>query len=325
MVARNTLAGSISLFSFKVSGCPAPLNVVRFAGHEGVSSLYEFQLDLACEDPALVFADIVGKPALLKIEGEQGPRHVHGIISRFEQVGGLPRYTLYQATVVPQVWRLKHRQGSRTFQELTTPDILKKVLEGTGISSQHYELRLSNTYEPRNYCVQYRESDWAFLCRLMEEDGIFHFFEHHEDKHVLVMGDSPGACQPISGSEQLSFRQSAGMVPQAEHVLRFRFAEEIQPGQVSLRDFNFKKPNLPMDGNHQAGQDKELEVYDYPGEYQDPGRGSSAKGTTLAKIRLEELQASRKLGQGESDCERLQPGSFFTLAPNVRWGRRGST
>ncbi|HYO65175.1 MAG TPA: type VI secretion system tip protein TssI/VgrG [Archangium sp.] len=233
-------------------------------------------------------------------------------------MGGLPRYTLYQATVVPQTWRLRHRQSSRIFQELATPDILKKVLDTAGISSQHYELRLSNTYEPRNYCVQYRESDWAFACRLMEEDGILHFFEHHEDKHVLVMGDSPGACQPITGNEQLSFRQSAGMVTQAEHVLRFRFAEEIQPGQVSLRDFNFKKPNLPMDGNHQAEQDKELEVYDYPGEYQDPGRGPSAKGASLAKIRLEELQASRKVGQGESDCERLQPGSFFTLEQHPR-------
>ncbi|HYO51730.1 contractile injection system protein, VgrG/Pvc8 family [Archangium sp.] len=120
-------------------------------------------------------------------------------MSRFEQVGGKPRYTLYQVTVVPQVWRLQHRHNSRIFQELTTPDILKKVLQGAGLSSEHYALRLSSGYEPRNYCVQYRESDWDFLCRLMEEDGIFHFFEHHADKHVLVIGDGPGACNPIAG------------------------------------------------------------------------------------------------------------------------------
>ena len=318
MVARTSLVGSTSLFRFEVTGCASELRVVRFSGHEMLSGLYEFQLELACEDPALSFSDVVGQQALLTIVGEAAPRHLHGIVSRFEHVGGKPRYTLYQATVVPQVWRLQHRHNSRIFQELATPDILKKVLQGAGIPSEHYKLRLSSSYEPRNYCVQYRESDWGFLCRLMEEDGIFHYFEHHEDKHVLVMGDGPGACNPIVGEEKLLFRHLGGLVTEAEHVLGFRFAEEIQPGQVRLRDFNFKKPTLPMEALHAAEQDKDLEVYDYPGEYQNPERGSSAKGGGIAKLRLEELQARRKMGQGESDCERLAPGCFFTLSEHHR-------
>ncbi len=318
MVARTSLAGSTSLFRFEVSGCASELRVVRFSGHEQLSGLYEFQLELACEEPALSFSNVVGQQALLTLVGEAAPRHVHGIVSRFEQVGGKPRYTLYRATLVPQVWRLQHRHDSRIFQELATPDILKKVLQGAGLSGEQYALRLSNSYEPRNYCVQYRESDWDFLCRLMEEDGIFHYFEHHADKHVLVMGDGPGACNPIPGEETLLFRHPGGLVTEAEHVLGFRFAEEIQPGQVSLRDFNFKKPSLPMDAQHAAEQDKDLEVYDYPGEYQDPQRGSSARGGGIAKLRLEEMQARRKVGQGESDCERLVPGCFFTLAEHHR-------
>ena len=318
MVALASLPGSTSVFRFEVSGCAAELRVVRFSGHEGLSNLYEYQLELACEDPALSFSEVVGKTALLTVGSGASARLVHGVVSRFEQMGSRPRYTLYRATLVPLAWRLRHRHGSRIFQELTTPDILKKVLDAAGILKEQYELRLSNSYEPRNYCVQYRESDWAFLCRLMEEDGIFYFFEHQQDKHVLVMGDSPGACKPIQGDENVLFRQRDGLVMGDDFVSSFRFAEEIQPGQVSLRDFNFKKPDLPMEVQQGAEQDKDLEVYDYPGEYQDPGRGSSAKGATLAKLRLEELQASRTQGQGESDCERLLPGCFFTLSEHPR-------
>lgn len=277
MIALASLPGSTSVFRFEVSGCAAELRVVRFSGHEGLSNLYEYQLELACEDPALSFSEVVGKTALLTVGSGASARLVHGVVSRFEQVGGRPRYTLYQATLVPLAWRLKHRHGSRIFQELSTPDILKKVLDGAGILKEQYELRLSNSYEPRNYCVQYRESDWAFLCRLMEEDGIFYFFDHSADKHVLVIGDSPGACKPIQGGENILFRQRDGLVMSADFVSSFRFAEEIQPGQVSLRDFNFKKPDLPMEVQQGAEQDKDLEVYEYPGEYQDPGRGSSAK------------------------------------------------
>ncbi|EPX61054.1 VgrG protein [Cystobacter fuscus DSM 2262] len=291
---------------------------MRFSGHEELSSLYEFQLELACEESALSFSDVVGQQALLTIEGEQAPRHVHGIVSRFEQVGSHPRYTRYQATLVPLVWRLRHRRDNRIFQDLSTPDILKQVLRKAGVSSEYFELRLSGTYEPRNYCVQYRESDWDFLSRLMEEDGIFHFFEHRADMHVLVMGDDSSACQPIAGTEALVFRHERGLVTEVEQVVGFRFSEEIQSGLVSLRDFNFKKPDLPMDAEHEAEQDTDLEVYDYPGEYQDPTRGSSAKGGGIAKLRLEELQARRKVGHGESDCERLVPGSFFTLAEHAR-------
>ncbi|OJH41449.1 type VI secretion system Vgr family protein [Cystobacter ferrugineus] len=318
MVSRTAVVGSTSLFRFEVSGGAVPLRVVSFSGHEHLSNLYEFQLELACEDPALSFSDVVGQQALLTIEGERAPRHLHGIVSRFEQVGSKPRHTLYQATLVPLVWRLQHRRDSRIFQELSTPDILQEVLRRAGVSSEHFELRLSSSYEPRNYCVQYRESDWDFLCRLMEEDGIFHFFEHHEDKHVLVMGDAPGACQPIAGGEALVFRHERGLVTEVEQIVGFRFSEEIQPGRVSLRDFNFKKPQLAMDAGHEAERDTDLEVYDYPGEYQEPARGSSAKGGGIAKLRLEELQARRQVGQGESDCERLLPGAFFTLAEHAR-------
>ncbi|WP_084736525.1 type VI secretion system Vgr family protein [Cystobacter ferrugineus] len=318
MVARASLLGSTSLFRFAVNGCPDEMRVIQFSGTEAMSSPFEFHLKLACENQSLDFSDVVGKTALLTLMGELTPRFVHGIVSRFEQVNELHRHAIYHASLVPQTWRLRHRHDCRIFQDETTPDIIKKVFEKAGVSSDHFKFSLSNTYEPRNYCVQYRESDWAFVSRLMEEDGIFYFFEHHADKHVLVMGDSVSANQPIPGGELLPFRRPANFVTNEDHVQRFRFAEEIQPGTVSLRDFNFKKPDLSLHADGKAQVDADLEVYDYPGEYQHPGEGSSAKGKSLAKLRLEEWQASRKVGQGESDCERFCPGSLFTLAEHSR-------
>jgi type VI secretion system secreted protein VgrG len=318
MVARASLIGSTTLFHFAVSGSPDPMRVIQFSGSEGMSSLFGFNLKLACENQSLDFSDVVGKPGLLTLIGELKPRFMHGIVCRFEQVNELNRYAIYEAILVPQVWRLQHRHDCRIFQDLGTPDIIKKVFETAGISSEHFRFSLSNTYEPRNYCVQYRESDWSFVSRLMEEDGIFYFFEHHEDKHVLVMGDGASACEPICGSEVLPFRRPSGLVVEEDHIQRFRFAEEIQPGTVSLRDFNFKKPDLSMQAQDKAEVDGDLEVYDYPGEYQDPGQGNTAKGGTLAKVRLEEWLAGRKVGQGESDCDRLCPGYLFTLAEHSR-------
>lgn len=318
MVARASFLGSTSVFQFEVSGCSDPMRVIQFSGTEGMSSQFEFHVKLACENQALDFSDVIGKPALLTLLSDLVPRFVHGLVSRFEQVNELNRYAIYHAVLVPQVWRLRHRHDCRIFQDLKTQDILKKVLESAGIASDHFRFALSNSYEPRNYCVQYRESDWAFMSRLMEEDGIFYFFEHQADKHVLVMGDAPSACGPIVGLETLPFRRPSGMVVEEDHVHRFRFAEEIQPGTVSLRDFNFKKPDLSMQAQDKNEVDGDLEVYDYPGEYQDPGQGSSAKGKTLSKLRLEEWQAARKQGHGESDCERLCPGYLFTLSEHSR-------
>ncbi len=320
MVARAHVhdVGGAPVFLFDIGDFDEPMRVLRFTGTEGLSSLFEFQVDLACENQEVDLAQVVGKTALLAIRGDAGFRHLSGIISRFEQVNEQPRYAIYRATVVPVVWRLQHRQDCRIFQRLDTQAILKKVFETAGVPADRVRFSLVNSYEPRDYCVQYRESDWAFVSRLMEEDGIFYFFEHHEDKHVLVIGDKESAFTPIEGTAALPFRRGSGGVVMEDHVARFRRVQQVRPVSTSMRDFNFKKPGLPMEAQHKGEVDADLDVYDYPGEYQDPGRGSTAKGTTLAKLRLEAWQVTRVQAQGESDCERLCPGRLFSLQEHSR-------
>ncbi|AUX34392.1 MULTISPECIES: type VI secretion system Vgr family protein [Sorangium] len=298
---------------FQVDGLEHELRVTRFEGREGISELFHFDVLVASPEKDIAFTDVVGKPALLTFQIGEQPRFVHGVVASFEQGEEGKRLTAYHATIVPDVARLKHRRNSRIFQALTAPEIIEKVLRAAGIPGEGYRFLLSGVYRAREYCVQYRESDFAFVSRLLEEEGICYYFEHGEGGHVLVFADSPSAHGPIAGEGTVVFRPQLGALFQGEHVSRFRYVERVRSGKVTLRDYNFKKPGLSLESNAQADADDDLEVYDYPGDYDAPGAGSS-----LAKIRLEQLQTSRRTGSGESVCPRFVPGQTFTLAEHGR-------
>ncbi len=317
----RAMLGDQPLFTLDVGG--VPLRVVRFFGREGVSSLFDFRLELA--GPEVDLGSLVDRPALLQIGGIEAPRHVHGVLAEVEYVGESRSFHLYEAELVPWIWRLQHRQDCRIFQDKATPKILEDVLVGAGLAKDWLRFDLTADYAPRNYCVQYRESDLAFISRLMEEDGIFYFFEHAADKHVLVIADHPGAHRPIVGAPALWFTPASGdMVADREHVQQFRFGERIRPGKVSLRDFNLHKPDLALEAKDGAKRHTELEVYAYPGRYQDQALGAPHQGQTIAKTRLEALQSHRRSGAGASDCPRLCAGHTFELIGHSRHELDGS-
>lgn len=307
------MVGNRSVFTFAVEGYPGELRVVRFTGDEGVSRLFEFNLEIASDGAEL--GDYVGKAGVLTIEGLGEPRHVHGFIRHAEYVGESRNYLLHELVLVPRLWRLQNRHDCRIFQEMTTPAIVQQVLLEAGIIAEQFRFELASEYAPRNYCVQYRETDLDFISRLLEEDGVFYFFEHHEDKHVLVMSDQAGAHKAIPGGGNLWFVPPGGGVSESEHINSFRFGESVRPGRVSLRDYYFPRPDEPMEVNEDADKDKDkdLEVYDYPGEYRRPDRGAPDRGASIARTRLEALQVSRRLGSGGGDCMRMIAGYTFTL------------
>jgi type VI secretion system secreted protein VgrG len=305
----------IDRFLFEVQGLSSTLRVARFVGQEGLSELFHFELVLMSEESALGFDDVIAKPAVLTMRADDDhPRLVHGLVSRFEQGDAGKKLTAYRLTLVPKVWKLQHRFDCRIFQELTAPEIIKQVLSLAGLSAgADFRLSLQGTYAAREYCVQYRESDFAFISRLMEEEGIYYFFEHHEDKHVMVLGDKTAAHPPIEGDSSVLFRPPQGALKRGEHIYRFRYAEEVRTGKVTLRDYDFRKPSLLLESEAAGGVFGELEAYDYPGDYQEPSGGDG-----LARVRLEERQALQKTGDGESGCERLLPGHRFTLVEHSR-------
>jgi len=301
-------------FDFEGGGFSAEdLRVLRVHGTEEISQLYRYEIELASLDAQIDFASLVGQNGKLIWRDQEGDHWVHGVIVAFEQRGRGQRFTNYHAVLVPKVWTLNLRRQSRIFQNLSVPDILEEVLKSAGVPSDLYDLRVTGSYKPRVYCVQYRESDWNFAARLMEEEGIFYFFRQEEDTHTLVLADSAAAHEPIGGESTLPFRVPGVAVGDREQVHSFRYAQQVRHGAVMLRDFDFKKPSLNLQAKATGDAETELEFYDYPGEYPDLSGGND-----LAEIRLQELRAGRFLGTGEGNCTRLVPGFRFTLEDHPR-------
>jgi len=219
--------------TFEITGCAAELRLIDFEGSEAMSELFHFEVTFSAQEP-VVFADAVGKPCLLLMGSSDKDvlRPVHGLVARLEEIdipGGPKRLSsVYRATVVPKPALLQHRRDSRVFQTLTVPDVIKKVLEGAGLTaSDDFRLALQGTYTAREYCVQYRESDWDFVSRLCEEEGICYFFEHAESKHVLVFGDSPQAHAAIT-EPTLLYRTLAGAPEGSKMGVRTSVRAEVK-------------------------------------------------------------------------------------------------
>ncbi|GMV49632.1 type VI secretion system tip protein VgrG [Nitrospirales bacterium NOB] len=286
------------------------LRVIRFEGSEGLSQVFRFSLDLASSDPKIDFDQVIGQPALLTARGSMGIRLLHGLVSSFEQTGKEGKWSLYRAEVVPGIWKLGLRTNCRIFQEKTIPDIIKEVLLDAGLTANQFRFALnSGRYKSRTYCVQYGESDLNFISRLMEQYGIWYYFEHRETSHVLVLGDDPSAAATLPGASSIRYHApaTAGLSTD-EHIAFFSYHREIRCGAVKLRDFDFEKPRLTVTGDAQAKMDGKLEDYEYLGECRD-----SSERNLLAKVRLEEAQAVGQLGMGHSDCCRIIPGYRFTM------------
>src|SRR5215475_5520142 len=194
-------------------------DVIRYRGTEGLSQLFRFEVDVACDDPDLDIDKIVGTAAVLRIDTTFGDRLFHALITRFETHGRSPEQAFFRVELMPRFSLLTHRYQSRIFQAKSVPDILQAVFTTAGLTSDQFRMSVQQTYEARDYCVQYRETDFNFACRLMEEEGIWWYFEHSETNHVLVLADTPDAYRPLEGeSAALEFNPVSGMNISAEHI-----------------------------------------------------------------------------------------------------------
>jgi type VI secretion system secreted protein VgrG len=292
-------------FHLSVEGYSGELRVVRFTGHEGVSELFRFEVVFLAKEP-IAAADFVRKKVTLTFGApeEAVPRAVHGIVGRFRE-GELGRaYTRYHLTIVPEVQVMLHRQTSRIFQEKTAKDIINAVLDGASQEAVHLE---PGAFSAREYCVQYRETDWNFISRLLEEEGCFYYFDHSSAPATLTIADEPSAISPIAGTSSIAFRTEFG-AHVGEAVKRFDTATEFSAGKAVLRDWDFKKPSYLLEQKADGTSDTDLEIYDYPGPFV-----ADADGEQFVKRRLQERDARRKRMAGESNVERFVPGASFTL------------
>ncbi|MGH9870409.1 MAG: type VI secretion system Vgr family protein [Candidatus Polarisedimenticolia bacterium] len=311
-----------------------------FQGHEAMSSLYSFQLDLVSSNGTTIAMDsLLGKTMGVTVTTAGGrTRHFQGICSRITQ-GQRDGTIRYRAEMVPSLWLLTRRQSSRVFQDMSVPDIVSEILgQVPGLA---FESRLQGTFHPRNYVVQYRETDFDFVSRLMEEDGIFYFFLHDEGGHTMVLGNSPQGHPDLPGVfPYLGGRLLPG---RPDSIQGWEKTQEIRAGKVTLRDHTFELPSNDLEFGatiqdtvaaggvtHRlsAGGGDALELYDYPGGYAqrfdgvDPGGGERPTeiqkifddGPRTAGIRMQEEAADALSIQGRSTSAVFSPGHRFQLA-----------
>jgi len=299
-------------FEFEFAAGGPTSSVVAFQGTEGISELFRYDIDLAFREESFTPEEILGKEAVLRMRSPEGDRLVRGIVAQLERLDRSARFFRYRVRLVPKVWTLTLRHDLRIFQGKTAPDIIREVLTRAGVPSSEFQITVSGQTVPeREYCVQYRESDWNFISRLLEEEGIPYFFQHEEDVTKLVMTNAPATDRKISGDDAILYREHGFGTAGAEHVRGFRFLRQLRAGSYMLQDFDFKQPSLNLGStSEQAELEREpsLRMYDYPGEYVDP-----EVGRTRAKVRLEEQRAIRQIGSGEGGCSRFEAGYVFAL------------
>lgn len=293
-----------------------------FSGQEALSAGFEYAVEAVSLRPDLDPAKILGELANVAVElPAGGERHFNGHVAEFLYEGQREnsRFHHYRLVLRPWTWLLSRNSDCRLFQAESIPDIIKKVF--TNYGDAQFKLSLTGSYEPREYCVQYRETDLNFVMRLMEQEGITFFFTHEADKHTLTLVDSPSAHKPFAGFETLQFNPSHQGGVDGEAVSSWQFAQRIEPASYTLRDFNFKRPSDDLHSVHRQ-QFKHAasggEMYDYPGEYETGGDGKR-----YARARLEELQAGHEIVQGSANVRGIVTGCEFKIKDHPRSDQNG--
>lgn len=295
---------------------PDALLLQHMSGFELLGRPFEYDLDLVSEDAQIDPDAVLGDTMTVRVEvGQEATRYFHGHVSKFTLVDVSDGLARYRATLVPWIWFLTRTADCRIFQEKTVPDIILEVFRDNGFSD--FDNQLTGTYRKWEYCVQYRETDFNFVSRLMEQEGIYYYFEHKDGKHILVLSDSINAHEPYPEYATIKYYPpNQAAIRDEEHISSWSVEHEVQPTTYAHNDFDFKGPQKMLRTKHKLQRDHAEatgEIYDYPGEYVEHGDGQ-----TYAQVRIEELQANFQTIKGAGNTRGLGCGYTFELAEYPR-------
>ena len=279
---------------------------------EQLGRLFTFEIDLLSKDADIRLEDVLGQDMTVKVAlPDGGTRYFNGYVSRFNQAGMSGNYAAYQATLRPWFWFLTRTADCRIFQNKKVPEIIKEILGEHGFSGL-IEDTLSGKYREWEYCVQYRETDFNFLSRLMEQEGIYYFFEHREGKHILVLSDDYGSHATTSGYETIPYYPpDQHDRRERDHISEWLITQEVQPGAYVLNEYDFEKPKANLETKRIIKRQHvkaDFEIFDYPGEYT-----NAADGENYVRARIEELQAQHEVVSGGGNARGVSVGSLFSL------------
>ncbi|MCW0307021.1 type VI secretion system Vgr family protein [Pantoea ananatis] len=289
----------------------------RLSGSEALSQSFVLQAELLSTDARIDRKSLLGKPVTFTLPTDGllsavNPRYINGKITqigvRSEELGGV-RYAVYGLTVEPDLWPMKRDRNLRIFQSQTVPQIVQTLLKEYGVN---VETRLAGSYRVWEYCVQYQESSFDFISRLMELEGIYYFFRHEADKHTLVLCDAPDQHQSFPGYETIAYHvtPSGGSVTE-EGVSQWALSESVTPGMYSTDDYDFRKPNawmLQARQNPASPTPGSVDVYDWPGRFVEHGHGEY-----YARVRQEVWQVEHHMVSGSGTATGIAPGYTFSL------------
>jgi type VI secretion system secreted protein VgrG len=286
------------------------------SAREEMSRLFEYHLDLLSAKPDINLDEILGKNVTIKLGlPDDETRHFNGFVTRFAQGGMHGRYHRYVATVRPWLWFLTRTSDCRIFQEMTVPDIIKAVFADH--PSAELKLELTSNYRKWTYCVQYRETDFNFVSRLMEQEGIAYYFRHTEGHNTLVLTDSTSKHTPAAGCKALSYIDPHDVVREDhEHVSSWDYSREIQPGVYVHDDYDLERPSVELKASKtlpRKYKPSDYEVYDWPGEYVEKPHGEQ-----YAAVRIDELGSQFEIARATTNSRALTVGSLLNLEDHPR-------
>ena len=224
---------------------PNKLVVERMTGEDSLGRPFEWKVIAGSKKDDFKVDQLVGTKAVVRLDtaAPEGPpqRFFSGIISRIDHIGfdfqGLSQYEL---TMVPWLWLLTRTSDCRIFQNLTVPEIIQKVF--TDFPAADFRLDLKGQYPQREYCVQYRETDFNFVQRLLEHEGIYYFWEHKEEGHTMVICDHMSSHQPVEGFKEIYYRTDDAGIQEEFILSKWQAHHQVTPGKYAINSFDFKAP-----------------------------------------------------------------------------------
>ena len=298
-----------------------PDNTLVFSsmsGQERLSELFEYQVELLSTDADIDLNTLLGQPITIGVDRPDGEvRYFNGYITTGSFVGEDDDFYLYSVGIRPWLWFLSRTTDCRIYQDMSAPDIIKDIFRSEGFSD--FKDELVETYDSRNYCVQYRESDLDFINRLMEQEGIYYYFEHEDGKHNLVLCDNVCAHFPVANYENIPFfSESENPLPGLDYFEGVSVKKRVQSGRVVTNDFSFAKPRdnmLAYSSDAAAHAMSEYELFDYTSEYPSADGGDKQRGfgEHIARCRMQALSARHECLVAEGEVYGVGCGNLFTL------------
>ncbi|HEM7875428.1 type VI secretion system tip protein VgrG [Burkholderia contaminans] len=280
-------------------------------GNDELGRLFEYRIEALADSHSLSLKDLLGKPVTVRIEQQDlSTRYLNGIVARASLSGRrAERYYGYELIVRPWLWLATRRSDCRIFQNKTVPEIVQEVLSTYGFPIENH---LAESYVPRDYCVQFNETDAAFVSRLMEFEGIYFWFRHAEDTHTLMLGDAMSSHTVLPGYETIPYiARDRTAIADEEHIDGWLPAQEVSVGKHQTTDYDYTKPRADLSSQKvdPRGHDHDgFASFEWPGGYRD-----DAPGAHYSRVRLEEQQAEHERASADTDVRGVAPGYLFTL------------